>query len=412
MAKANLQLVPPAKQAGKGKKPAAAAPVVSQDFKKQIGRLFKSETPTGWPEGPVWVNVDLLHDNPFQKIARPTGHAPEKIEEMRNSLDRLGQLQDALGRPHKTIPGAIELAFAHGRREGVKAGGNAGSPKLAPAERAKFAGKLRVVVGDFTDEEMLELLSVENDIRTDTNPISRARLYLKLYELTATTGQEVTWEEVAAKHKLSYRQVRRYVALLDLPRVVQRAIQRGEVQMAVAPALLLLRDEQQPGRWTPKMKALFRAVLRDKLSGPKAMERAQMLVGAVQGSLDLEEAPTNSTPTGQGAGTGNAPGLQLVPGGGASATAAAAVTVNTGASAPASADVGTRTRSTVATMDRLPDLVLSQLQTSVTYVQEAAKGVKRLELGTEDREKMRATVEQAKRSLSQIEKMLGKGQVK
>lgn len=105
---------------------------------------------------------------------------------------------------------------------------------------AKEAG-LRVVpvrILETNEQEQLEIALIENLIRSDLNPIEEAKGYEKLQK-----EFNLTHEEISKKVSKDRTTVTNALRLLKLPLVIQQELQRGNLSMGHARALLSLEKE-------------------------------------------------------------------------------------------------------------------------------------------------------------------------
>ncbi len=102
---------------------------------------------------------------------------------------------------------------------------------------AKLAGlkKVPAIVRTASQQEQLEFAIIENVQREDLNPIERARAYQNLADQFS-----LTHEEIAHRVAKSRATVTNTLRLLNLPVVVQQALQNGEITEGHARSLLAL----------------------------------------------------------------------------------------------------------------------------------------------------------------------------
>lgn len=120
---------------------------------------------------------------------------------------------------------------------------------------AKLAGLTHapVVIRTGDEQDHFELALVENIQRADLNPAEEARAYARLQSETG-----LTHAEIADRVGKSRSRVTNFLRLLDLPDIMLRALERGELTPGHANALLALPLGSRA--------ALFEAILRDKLT--------------------------------------------------------------------------------------------------------------------------------------------------
>ncbi|MCC7459996.1 MAG: ParB/RepB/Spo0J family partition protein [Proteobacteria bacterium] len=116
--------------------------------------------------------------------------------------------------------------------------------ELIAGERRYRASKeagLKVVpvrILETNDQEQLEIALIENLIRSDLNPIEEAKGYEKLQK-----EFNLTHEQISQKVSKDRTTVTNALRLLKLPLVVQQELQRGNLSMGHARALLSLEKE-------------------------------------------------------------------------------------------------------------------------------------------------------------------------
>ena len=192
-----------------------------------IGSLPASRT-TGSPAGSASASpVDLPYRAiPINQI-RPNPFQPRK--EFRD--DELAQLQASLAANGLLQP--ITLRGAGNSYELV-----AGERRLRAATRLGWT-EIPAIVKDYDDKALLTLALVENLQRSDLNPIEEAEGYSRLSADFALTQQEIA--EVVGKDRST---VANSLRLLNLPAVVRRMLQDGQLSVGHARALLGISSER------------------------------------------------------------------------------------------------------------------------------------------------------------------------
>ena len=139
---------------------------------------------------------------------------------------------------------------------------------------AKLAGLKEVpaIVRTASQQEQLEFAIIENVQREDLNPIERARAYQNLADQFS-----LTHEEIAHRVAKSRATVTNTLRLLNLPVVVQQALQSGEITEGHARSLLAL----------PTARAM-EAALDSILSLGLNVRQTELLVSKLSGKV-----PTN-----------------------------------------------------------------------------------------------------------------------
>lgn len=165
---------------------------------------------------PAWPFAGML-DNPWQP--RDIPRSEEEMEELVDSIKTHGIRQALSGRFRRRADGTvdydtIELAAGHGRRDAGKKAGLAGGP---------------IIVEDFTDEQMAEIGIIENEQRSEMNPISTARSYQRMINEFGWTQERVA--DRVGKKRASIANALR---LLTLPPEIQALIGSGPGKLSEA----------------------------------------------------------------------------------------------------------------------------------------------------------------------------------
>lgn len=162
-------------------------------------------------------DIHDIHPSPWQ----PRRLLPDKgIEELAQSIREKGILQPLVVR--KSGDG-YELIV--------------GERRWRAAQRAGLA-QVPILVKEATDQEVIELALIENLQREDLNPLEEAEAYQRLIAEFAYT-QEVLAQRIG-KDRSS---VANTLRLLKLPAEVKDALERNQISMGHARALLALRNE-------------------------------------------------------------------------------------------------------------------------------------------------------------------------
>jgi len=163
---------------------------------------------------------------PIQQI-RPNPFQPRK--EFRD--DELAQLQASL-----TANGLLQPITV--RRAGSQFELIAGERRLRAATGLGWT-EIPAIIKDYDDKALLTLALVENLQRTDLNPIEEAEGYSRLSSDFALTQQEIA--TVVGKDRST---VANALRLLNLPAVVRRMLQDGQLSVGHARALLAMPSER------------------------------------------------------------------------------------------------------------------------------------------------------------------------
>jgi len=176
------------------------------------GQEFQGGEPTELP-------IDFISPNPNQPR---TAMDEDGIEELSDSIGKVGVLQPIIVRPH-----AEGYQIIAGERRWR-------------AARAAGLAKVPVRVMASTETEALALALIENLQRQDLNAIEEARGYRRLI-----TEYGMTQAELADRVSKSRSAVTNTLRLLDLPEDVQELMYANKLTAGHARAVLSLTDEGQ-----------------------------------------------------------------------------------------------------------------------------------------------------------------------
>ena len=191
------------------------------------------------------VPIDQIEANPDQPRREFDSVA---LEELANSIKQLGLVQPI------TVRQLAEHKF-----------------QIIAGERRWRASQLAgltaipAYIRTIKDENVMELALVENIQREDLNAIEIAHAYEHLQEKSG-----LTQEKVAARVGKSRVAVTNYLRLLKLPAQVQMALQKKEIDMGHARALLSLNSPSQQIK-------LFHEIQKNAFSVRKVEELCQQL---------------------------------------------------------------------------------------------------------------------------------------
>lgn len=161
------------------------------------------------------------------KFIRPNPNQPrkqfekEKLEELRQSIERYGVLQPIVVR---RAAGYYEIIAGERRFQAAKLAGREEIPAL-------------VVTAD--SDRVMELALIENIQRADLNAIEEAVAYEQLMQTLGLTQQQL-----ADRVGKSRSHVTNSLRLLRLPSSVQHAVMIGELTMGHARAITGMKSEQ------------------------------------------------------------------------------------------------------------------------------------------------------------------------
>ena len=169
------------------------------------------------------VDIDLIDPNPEQPR---TFFSEEKLEELSQSIRENGLVQPILLR--RKGDGRYQLV--------------AGERRWRAAQRVGMQ-RVTAVVREVEDEKLLEIALIENIQRQELNPIEEAAAYQRLMEVLG-----LTQEEVAKRVGKDRSSVANYVRLLKLPEIVQVMLEKEQLSMGHARALLGLEEQEEQAK--------------------------------------------------------------------------------------------------------------------------------------------------------------------
>lgn len=200
------------------------------------------------------VPVNRISPNPMQPRLEIDG---ERLEELTLSIEAHGVLQPI------TV-----------RRVGEDYEIIAGERRWRAAQRAGLQS-VPCLVQDVTDEESLQLALIENLQREDLNAVEAARGYRRLQ-----SDYHLTQEQLASLIGKSRSAIANTLRLLELPAVVQEAIQSGLITEGHGRALLALGGDAE------KLLALFAFVAEGNMTVRETEQAVR----------DLQEAQSDPGP--------------------------------------------------------------------------------------------------------------------
>ncbi|MGB4592861.1 MAG: ParB/RepB/Spo0J family partition protein [Coriobacteriia bacterium] len=230
--------------------------------KRGLGRGLSALIPGAGQEftggEPQELATDLISPNPNQPR---TVIDEEQINELADSLRKVGMMQPIVVRPHSD---GYQIIAGERRWRAAKAAG---------------LEKVPVKIIACSETEALALALIENLQREDLNAIEEARGYRRLL-----TDYEMTQAELADQVSKSRSAVTNTLRLLDLPEEVQQMMFDGKLSAGHARAVLSLPNEDLRVKLAEK-------IATDGLSVREAESLAK-LIAAGQG----ERAPRPLTP--------------------------------------------------------------------------------------------------------------------
>lgn len=184
-----------------------------------LGALIREATPSATPPAERRVPIAEIRPNPRQ----PRRYFDEeRIAELAESIQHQGILQPLVVRK---VEEGYELII--------------GERRFRAAQRAGL-DRVPVLVKDVSDAESLEMAIVENIQREELTPIEEALAYRQLME-----EFQLTQEEVANRVGKSRPVVTNLLRVLNLPEEIKDEVDRGNISVGHARALLALHTPDQ-----------------------------------------------------------------------------------------------------------------------------------------------------------------------
>ncbi len=191
------------------------------------------------------IPLDQIERNPNQPRSL---FDEDKLEELAASIREIGIIQPITLR--QTAENRFQIIAGERRWRASQIAGL----KTIPA-----------YIRTIKDESIMEMALVENIQREDLNPIEISLAYEHLME-----GKNMTQEKVAERVGKSRANVTNYLRLLKLPAQVQMALQKKEIDMGHARALLAIDSPSTQLQ-------LFKEIIKNGWSVRKVEEMAQHL---------------------------------------------------------------------------------------------------------------------------------------
>jgi ParB family chromosome partitioning protein len=238
---------------------------------KGLGALIPTSAASENVGGLEEVPVASVRPNRFQ----PRAHFDEEeLSSLAESIREVGVLQPVLVRP---IGDEYELI--------------AGERRWRAARRVGLQ-TIPALVRNTDDTASLEHALIENLHRSDLNPIEEAAAYQQLIE-----DFQLTHEQIAGRVGQSRAAITNKLRLLQLPPVVQKLVQEGQLDMGHARALLGTPDrayQEQLARRVVSEGLSVRAVedaIRARQGEPSTPSRSDPVAKRLRppGLLELEE---------------------------------------------------------------------------------------------------------------------------
>ena len=209
----------------------AASPPVSPVAEVPLAPLAATATPAGAPasrpgEELARLPLDLLQRGRYQPRV---DMRPESLQELADSIKSQGVVQPIVVRP-VGAPGAGESQ----RYEII-----AGERRWRAAQMAGLA-QIPAVIRDIPDEAAIAVALIENIQRENLNPLEEARALERLISEFELTHQEAA--DAVGRSRVS---VSNLLRLLELAPEVSEMLERRELEMGHARALLGLTNRRQ-----------------------------------------------------------------------------------------------------------------------------------------------------------------------
>jgi len=226
--------------------------------KKQSGRYFQSDKEiktADWDKSKKKsiFNIEIDKIKPNSRQPR-SDFSQDALKELANSIKEHGILQPL-------IVTKSEKSTSRGRQ--VEYELVAGERRWRAAQIAKLP-QVPVIIRDSSAKEKLEIALVENLQREDLNPMEAAAAFEQL-----RSEFKLRHLDIAQKVGKSRVAVTNTLRLLDLPKEVQKAISACRISEGHGRAILMASPDAQS--------ALFREIIRNKLSVRRSEERARKL---------------------------------------------------------------------------------------------------------------------------------------
>ena len=181
----------------------------------------------GGDAGPAAASQESLRTLPIEQLQpgkyQPRSHMdPERLAELADSIRAQGLIQPIVVRP-----------VGGGRHEII-----AGERRWRAAQLAELR-EVPVVVRDTDDHAALAMALIENIQREDLNPLEEAQALKRLIDEFGLTHQQAA--EAVGRSRAA---VSNLLRLLELPAAIRGFVERHELEMGHARALLTLPEAQ------------------------------------------------------------------------------------------------------------------------------------------------------------------------
>jgi ParB family transcriptional regulator, chromosome partitioning protein len=203
-----------------------------------------------------------LHSGKYQ----PRTHFNDTaLNELADSIRQNGIMQPVVVRPSPKKKDQYEII--------------AGERRWRAAQLASLK-EIPVIIRDLTDKQALELALIENIQRQDLSPLDEANGYQRLIE-----EFDYTQEELAGSVGKSRSHVANLLRLLSLPDDVKDMMNKGELTMGHARALI----------GVPNASDIARDIVRKGLNVRQAEQASRQAQGQVKRTVTRTKSPVAST---------------------------------------------------------------------------------------------------------------------
>lgn len=219
-------------------------------------------------EGVSVINIDDIVPSPYQPRRV---FSTEGLADLVLSIKEKGVLQPLLVRLNPNKKGGYELIAGERRFRASKMAGL----KEIPA-----------IIKDFSDKDALEVALIENLQREDLNPLEEAEAYKRLLEEFKYTQEELS--KVIGKSRSHLSNMMR---LIDLPDEIKQMVEKKELTVGHARALLTAKNPLQLA--TEVLKKGYSVRQTEKLASKKVLSKDKSKKEKDADILTLEEELSN-----------------------------------------------------------------------------------------------------------------------
>ncbi|CAM2838811.1 ParB/RepB/Spo0J family partition protein [Fructilactobacillus fructivorans] len=193
----------------------------SKGLGRGIEALFKDNDVNNDDEAVVDLDLTKISPNPYQPRKKFDQKA---LDDLTKSIEESGVFQPIIVR-HDTDKNRYQIIAGERRFR---------------ASKAATKTKIPAIVRDATEEQMMEIAVMENLQREDLNPLEEAQAYD-----TLMTKLNLTQAQVSERLGKSRPYIANYLRLLGLPQPVKEMLQRKQLSMGQARALLSVKEKSQ-----------------------------------------------------------------------------------------------------------------------------------------------------------------------